>query len=66
MAGSRQALGSAAWRPVTPIEDMRRIAFLLERANEASYRVKAFRSAATALSGHEPPRRSGRRPPTGR
>jgi putative hydrolase len=32
-----------------PIADLRRIAFLLERANEATYRVKAFRSAAVAL-----------------
>ena len=32
-----------------PVADLRRIAFLLERANEASYRVKAFRSAAAAL-----------------
>jgi putative hydrolase len=33
-----------------PISDLRRIAFLLERANEASYRVKAFRSAANTLA----------------
>ncbi|MEU1846498.1 PHP domain-containing protein [Micromonospora sediminicola] len=32
-----------------PIADLRRIAFLLERANEATYRVRAFRSAAAAL-----------------
>ncbi|WP_328342032.1 PHP domain-containing protein [Micromonospora sp. NBC_00421] len=33
-----------------PVADLRRIAFLLERANEATYRVRAFRSAATALA----------------
>jgi putative hydrolase len=34
-----------------PIADLRQIAFLLERANEATYRVRAFRSAAGALAG---------------
>ncbi|GAA3735982.1 PHP domain-containing protein [Plantactinospora mayteni] len=33
-----------------PLADLRRIAFLLERANEASFRVKAFRSAARTLA----------------
>jgi putative hydrolase len=33
------------------VADLRRIAFLLERANEATYRVRAFRSAAAALAG---------------
>ncbi|MFF0722322.1 PHP domain-containing protein [Micromonospora sp. NPDC003816] len=32
------------------VTDLRRIAFLLERANEATYRVRAFRSAANALA----------------
>ena len=33
-----------------PVEDLRRIAFLLERTLESSYRVKAFRTAAAALA----------------
>jgi putative hydrolase len=33
-----------------PVADLRRIAFQLERANEATYRVRAFRSAAAAVA----------------
>jgi putative hydrolase len=36
--------------PRDAIADLRQIAFLLERANEATYRVRAFRSAAGALA----------------
>jgi putative hydrolase len=37
-----------------PIADLRRIAFLLETANEPRYRVNAFRNAARALADLEP------------
>ncbi|WP_033339348.1 PHP domain-containing protein [Catenuloplanes japonicus] len=37
-----------------PVADLRRIAFLLEAAHEATFRVKAFRSAATVLGGLAP------------
>jgi putative hydrolase len=37
-----------------PVADLRRIAFLLERANEATYRVRAFRGAAEALAKLDP------------
>ena len=33
-----------------PVDDLRRIAFYLERGNEATYRVRAFRSAAGAIA----------------
>ena len=37
-----------------PVADLRRIAFLLEAANEPSYRVSAFRNAARALARMSP------------
>jgi len=40
--------------PRDPIADLKRIAFLLEAMREPGYRVRAFRSAATALSGMSP------------
>lgn len=39
----------SAGEPRDPIADLRRIAFLLEAANEPRYRVNAFRSAERAL-----------------
>src|SRR5690606_38817595 len=39
---------------VEPVEALRRIAFLLERAHEPTYRVRAFRTAAD-LAARTPP-----------
>ena len=40
--------------PRDPIADLKRIAFLLEAMREPGYRIRAFRSAATALAGLTP------------
>jgi putative hydrolase len=37
-----------------PVADLKEIAFRLERANEATYRVRAFRSAASAVAALDP------------
>lgn len=38
---------------LSPVEQLRRIAYLLERANEPTYRVRAFRKAAATLDGRD-------------
>jgi putative hydrolase len=40
--------------PRDAVADLRRIAFLLERAHESTYRVRAFRAAAAVLGRRDP------------
>ena len=38
---------------MTPVEALERIAYLLERGREETYRVRAYRGAAAAIRGHD-------------
>ena len=40
--------------PLTPVDALRRVAFLLERRREPTYRVRAYRGAADALAALPP------------
>ncbi len=48
-------VGKGAWHAeamgIEPLDALRRIAFLLERSRAGTYRVKAFRAAATTIAG---------------
>lgn len=51
---SRCATIADVTEPRDAVADLRRIAFLLERAHESTYRVRAFRGAAAALRTRDP------------